>query len=133
MMISTYYNSLIFADVEDLPDLYHSGLPEASKVKAVIENCKSLFKLPADRVQLQVSEGDRVYKIILLSPDVNKFIFGWIVMVPLRKQLDLYSGDNPSFPVAQWSNKKIVYKGYSYLFDRAGIEKTFNCIINAAY
>lgn len=131
-MLSTYYNRLNFAEVEDLPDLYHSGLPESQNVKSVIENCKSLFKLPADRVVLQVSEGDRVYKILLLSPDVNKFIFGWIIMVPLQKQLDLYSGDNPSYPIAQWKNKKIAYKGYSMLFDRAGIEKTFDRIVNAS-
>lgn len=131
-MLDIYYNRLNFALVEDLPDLYHSGLPEAIRVKSVLENCKSLFKLPADRIKLFVSEGDRVYKIMLLSTDINKVPFGWFVLVPLRKQVDLYSADSPSYPVAQWKNKKIAFKNYSMLFDKAGIEKTFERIINAS-
>lgn len=131
-MLSTYYNRLNFALVEDLPDLYHSGLPESQKIKNVIENCKSLFKLSPDRVVLEVSEGDRVYKVSLLSPDINKVPFGWFVIVPLQKQLDLYSADSPWSPVAQWKNKKIAFKNYSMLFDRAEIEKTFDRIVNAS-
>lgn len=131
-MLTTYYNSLNFADVEDLADFYHSGLPEMQSIKSVIENCKSLFRLPADRVILQVSEGDRVYKVLMLSPELNRYPIGWFVLVPLNKQVDLYSSDDPYMPIAQWDNKKIAFKNFSALFDRAGVEKAFSQVVNAS-
>lgn len=119
-----------FAKVSDLGDLFKSNLPEMTKVKGLLDNSKILFDLPTNRVELQVSEGDRVYKIMLLTPDVNKYPFGWIIYLPLQKRLDVYSADSPSIPVIQWKGKKVAFKNYSLLLDRAGLDKIFDKLLN---
>lgn len=129
-MLSTSYNYMNFAKVSDLGDLFKSNLPEMTKVKGLLDNSKMLFDLPTSRVDLMVSEGDRVYKIMLLTPDVNKYPFGWIIYLPLQKRLDIYSADSPSMPIIQWKGKKVAFKNYSTILDRAGLDKIFDKLVN---
>lgn len=129
-MLSTYYNRLQFSIVDDINDFFRANLPEMPKVKAVYDQAKILFHLPPDCVELLVSQGDRVYKINLLTQE--KYPFGNIVFCPFNKQLDLYSGEG-GYPVAQWENKKLAYAGYSMLFQKADVDKVFSKIVNAAF
>lgn len=129
-MLSTRYNYLSFATVQDQADLYKQGLPEMPKVKALVDNAKSLFTLPSNRVVLLVAEGERVYKINLLMPDVNRALFGWIVYVPENRQLDIYSVDNSAVPLIQFRGKKVAFKNYSTVLDRSGLDKLFEKLYN---
>ena len=61
-MLSVNYNYMNFSVVSDLSDFYKSKLPEMTKIKALVDNIKLLFNLPADRVIVEVAEGERVYK-----------------------------------------------------------------------
>ena len=129
-MLSTRYNYLNFATVQDLADLYKQGLPEMPKVKSLVDNAKSLFTLPSSRVVLLVAEGERVYKINLLMPDVNKALFGWLVYVPENRQLDIYTIDNSTVPLIQFKGKKVAFKNYETVLDRAGLDKLFEKLYN---
>lgn len=129
-MLSTRYNYLSFATVQDQADLYKQGLPEMPKVKALVDNAKSLFTLPSNRVVLLVAEGERVYKINLLMPDVNRALFGWIVYVPENRQLDIYTVDNPDIPLIQFRGKKVAFKNYETVLDRSGLDKLFEKLYN---
>jgi len=129
-MLPIYYLSMRFANVTDLADFYRTDLPEMSKLKGIIENIKLLFSLPQDRVVVQVAEGYRVYKITMLTPDVNKLPFAFFVYLPEEKRLDLYNSDNFRLPFIQWKNKKPIFKNYSLLLDKAGIDKMFTKILN---
>lgn len=129
-MLSLYYNRLSYAEVTDIADFVKSGLPEVTKVKSIMDNLKILLSLPQDRIALTVSEEGRVYKIYMLTPDVDKDVFGIVVYMPLENRLDLY-GVNSNYPIIQWKNKKPEFKSYEMLLDRAGLEKIFSKIINA--
>lgn len=125
-----YYNRLQFSVVDDINDFFRANLPEMPRVKAIYDQAKILFHLSPDQVELLVSQGDRVYKINLLTPE--KYPFGNIVFCPFSKQLDIYSGES-GYPIAQWENKKLAYTGYSMLFQKAEVDKVFSKIVNAAF
>ena len=129
-MLSTSYNYLNFARVKDMNDLFKSNLPEIPKVKSLIDNSCLLFSLPSNKVLLNVAEGERVYRIDLLSLGVNKAIFGILFYVPLNRQLDIYTADDPTIPIIQFKNKKAVWKNFSTLLDRAGLERIFDKLSN---
>lgn len=119
-----------FALVQDMTDLFKSNLPEIPKVKSLVDNSKLLFSLPSDRVILKVSEGDRVYRIDLQMPDVNRITFGWIVYIPKNRQLDVYTAESPNVPIIQYKGKKVAFKNYSTILDRAGLDKIFEKLYN---
>lgn len=129
-MLSTRYNYLNFALVQDKTDIYKQALPEMPKVKSLVDNAKLLFSLPPDRVVLLVAEGERVYRINLLMPDVNRALFGWMVYVPENRQLDIYSIDNPTIPLIQYKGKKVAFKNYETILDKAGLDKLFEKLYN---
>ena len=131
-MESIYYNRLQFSLVDDINDFFRANLPEIIKVKAILDQTKQLFHLPPDCAELYVSQGDRVYKIVMLSADVDKIPFGNIVFVPFKKQLDIYSAED-GYPLAQWKDKKLVYSRFSLLFRKAEADKLFTKIVNAAF
>lgn len=129
-MLEINYNQINFSLVVDLPDFYKSKLPEIVKVRSLIDSCKLLFKLPGDRVILEVSESDRIYKITLQNPDIKRTLLGVIVYLPLQNRLDLFLPDNLEIPLIQWKNKQVVHKNYSMLLDRAGMDKLFSRLVN---
>lgn len=130
-MLRTDYNFSTFARVTDMTDFYNSRLPEILKVKKIIESCKHVFSLPDNCILLDLAETGRVYKITFLTPDTNKYPFGWVFYLPLENRVDLYNGDSPYKPFIQWKNKKIMFKNLSIFFDRAKIEKCFDKIVSA--
>ena len=131
-MLDLSYSSLSFSKVVDFNDLYKSKLPEILKLRSIIENLKLLFNLPGTRIILEVDEeGKRVYKITLLDTSVERRPFGLFVYLPLQNRLDLFSVSS-NIPLIQWKNKKPVFKSYDFLLDRAGLDKLFQKIINAA-
>lgn len=129
-MLEIKYNQINFSLVVNFSDFYKSKLPEIVKVKSLIDSCKLLFNLPGDRIILEASESDRIYKITLQTPDINKTLLGVLVYLPLQNRLDLFLPDNLEIPFIQWKNKKVVYKNYPMLLDRIGIDKLFSRLIN---
>ena len=131
-MESIYYNSLQFSLVEDINDFFRANLPEMPKVKAICDQTRHLFSLPNDCIELYVSQGDRVYKIVMLLTDSSRAPFGNIVYLPFEKRLDLYTGES-GYPIAQWKNKTLTYSGYPLVFQKAGVDKIFSKIVNVAF
>ena len=130
-MLPTYYNALAFAGVTDLGDFYKTKLPEMDKVKALMNNAKLLFNLPQNKILLQVSQEERIYKYILLSPDVHEFVLGFFVYIPQERRLDLYDGsDGGVLPIIQWKGKKAVWKNYSTLLDMVSFPQLFSRLVN---
>ena len=127
-MLDLNYQVLNFANVQDLNDFYRGTLPEINKIKALVSTLRLLYSLPPDRVILQVSEGDRVYKVILKNE--KKGMMGWFIYIPLQKRLDIYSSNDPNIPLIQWKNKKAVTKNYDQILDYAKIDKVFDRILN---
>ncbi len=128
--ISYNYTSR-FSLVEDLAAFWQERLPEIPRIKTLMMNVQLLFNLPSNRVMLEVAEGQRIYKVTFMTPDVEKIPFGWVVYLPQIKQIDLYSVRDAGMPMVQWKNKKIVTKNFDYLFERAGIETIFNKLVNS--
>lgn len=129
-MLSVNYNQVQFSNVIDYNDFYKTKLPEIIKIRSLVDNTKLLFNLPGDRVILQVGQGERIYKLLLLSPDIKKNIIGWIIYLPLESRLDIFLPDNPDIPLLQWKNKQAVHKNYATLLDRAGLDKLFSRLVN---
>ena len=130
-MLNLNYKLLDFSRVTDYDSFYKEQLPEMLNVKGIVENCKVLFSMPQNRIILEVAEGERVYRITLLTSGSNKSVFGTLVYLPLDKRLDLY-GYNTEYPLIQWKNKKVSYTSYETLFDLAKIDKAFDKIVNAS-
>jgi len=129
-MLSINYQLLEFAKVTNLQNFYKSNLQEIPKVRSLMESIKLQFSLPSSNLELYVSEGSRVYKIVLLEPGVKKYPFGYFIYLPLERRLDLYLAENTSIPYIQWKNKKIVFKTYPYFLERAGINEIFRKFVN---
>lgn len=128
-MLPTDYRYIQFALVTDTTDFFRAKLPEIRKIKSMIDSVKLLLSLPHDRVILSVAEGERIYKLTLLTTDINKTPFAEFIYMPMIKRLDLVSLDS-AIPLIQWLNKKPVFKGYSMLLDKAKLDKLFDKIIS---
>lgn len=131
-MLNLNYNALVFARVENLSEFYREKLPEMTKIRSMVAALKVMFGVTNDRVMLEVSQEDRVYKIIFMDTDAGKSPLGWFVYLPQQGRVDLYDASNPTAPAIQWKDKKVRFKNYSRLFDRAGLDKLFNKIILAS-
>lgn len=130
-MLPLHYQQLAFSVVQDLSNFYRSSrLPEVSKLKSLSDGIKLLFGLPQSSLLIEVAEGERIYKITLLTPDVHKTPFGYFVYLPEQKRFDAYQMENPYSPLMQWKGKKLLFKGYSMFLDKAGIDKVFEKLIN---
>lgn len=130
-MLPTYYLRQQVYRVTDQADFFSSLLPEVKRIKAVLDNIKATFGVPADRVILETAETIRSYKFTVLTPGIQKYPIGWFWYIPADRQLDLYLADSPGHPYIQWKNKKPVYKSYPELLDRAGHDGIFGRIVNA--
>ena len=126
-MLSLDYLKLSFADISDLNSFYRERLPEIPKIKSFINTLRLMYSLPPSRIQVQVGEGSRVYKIIM--KDNKKNIFGWFVLIPLETRVDLFDYSSPEVPIIQWKNKKAITKNYNQVLINAKIEKVFDRII----
>ena len=130
-MLPIYYQSFSFAQVTNLANLYKENQPEIPKLKLIVENIKLLFKLPGTCVQVDVAEGERIYRISLTLPGVHKISLGYFVYLPSERRLDAYSPDNPGLPLLQWKQKKVMYSGCGGFLDRIGVASLFGNIVNA--
>lgn len=129
-LLETSYNSAMFSQVTDLSDFFSTNLPEMKILKAIYNAIKLTFKTVEGRIIMQCAEGSRIYKLTILTNDVHRYPIGWLVYIPLQKRLDLYMQDSPHLPLIQWKNKKPVFKNYSELLDKAGLDKIFANIVN---
>lgn len=129
-LLQINYAMIVFSAVKDLSDFFRTKLPEMKTIKALFSAIKLVFKTAEGRLIMQVGEGARVYKFLILSNDVNKYPIANFVYIPEEKRLDFYSMDMPHIPMIQWKNKKAVFRNYSEALDRAGIDKVFSGIIN---
>ena len=128
-MLNLNYKLLNYSQVSDYDSFYKEALPEVLKVKGAIEACKILYSMSNNRIILSVAEGERVYKIDLLTSGANKSIFGTLIYMPLDKRLDLYGYDT-NIPLIQWKNKKVVFNNLETLLELAKADKIFSNIIN---
>lgn len=128
-MLNLNYKLLNYSQVSDYDSFYKESLPEVLKVKGAIEACKILYSMSNNRIVLSVAEGERVYKIDLLTSGTNKSIFGTLIYMPLDKRLDLYGYDT-NIPLIQWKNKKVVFNNLETLLELAKVDKVFSNIIN---
>ena len=129
-LLDMSYNGYMFSKVKDLSDLFKSKLPEIMVVKKLHSSIKLCFNIPEDRLVVEVAEGDNIYKYTVLSTDIHKYPIGWFIYIPKQKRLDVYSQDSPSLPLIQWKSKRPVWKSYSDLLDKAGLDKIFSNIVN---
>ena len=129
-MLPIGYQSFSFAQVTNLANFYKGGQPEMPKLKLIVENIKLLFKLPGTCVLVEVAEGERVYKVKMILPGVHKTSLGYFVYLPNERRLDVYSADNPTIPLLQWKQRRLVYSGCSSLLDRIGISSLFRNLVN---
>lgn len=129
-MLAIQYNSLPFANVEDLGDFFKTNLPEMTKLRSMIEACKLMTDLPSKKVLLTVAQGERIYKITFLSPGIHNIPIGWFVYIPQQRRLDFYISDSPVIPIIQWKGKKIEFKNYPMIYDRMGFDDMFIRIVN---
>ena len=131
-MLNTNYNLLQFSQVTDKSEFFKtSKLPEITKIRAMIDTIKILFHLPANAIDIMVSEGDRIYKLIVHTSSISRSIIGWFVYIPLQNRVDLYDAINGGdIPLVQWKNKKVTFKSYSPLLDLVGVNKLFERVIN---
>lgn len=128
-MLSVNYQYLKFSRVLDLNDFYKSKLPEIIKIRSVIDNIKLLLAVSNNRLILEVAEGERIYKITVLTPDVKKIPYAYFAYIPKDNRFDVFNADS-NIPVIQWKNKKPVFKNYSMLLDKMGLDKLFTKIVN---
>ena len=49
--------------------------------------------------------------------------------IPKDNRFDVFNADS-NIPVIQWKNKKPVFKNYSMLLDKMGLDKLFTKIVN---
>lgn len=129
-LLEISYNSAMFSQVTDLADFFSTKLPEMKVLKAIYNTIKLTFGTVEGRIIVQCAEGDRIYKLVVLTNNIHKYPIGWLVYIPLQKRLDLYTQESPHLPLIQWKNKKPVFKNYSELLDKAGLDKIFANIVN---
>lgn len=129
-LLDISYNSTIFSRVTDLADFFSTNLPEMKVLKAIYNSIKLTFGSVEGRIIVECSEGDRIYRLTVLTNSVHKYPIGWLVYIPIQKRLDLYMQDSPHIPLIQWKSKKPVFKNYSELLDKAGLDKIFANIVN---
>lgn len=129
-MLDINYNNLTYALVVDKADFYKKNLPEIRKIKSIEDSIKLMLNIPGNRVNIFVSQEQRVYKIAMLTPDIHKAVMGHFVYLPLQKRIDLYTSENLLIPLIQWKEKKVIFKNYSILMDRLGFDKLFSRVIN---
>ena len=125
-MLSTIYNyQCKFSLVTDMTEFYKEKLEEIPRIRSFINQIKLTFSLPTDRVILEVAEGERIYRITLLTTDVKRQVFGFMIYVPSNRQLDIYDVSDQDIPLIQFRSKKAVFKNYSHLLDKAGLDTLF--------
>lgn len=129
-MLSNYYQIYSFASVSSLTSLLKENQPEMPKLRSLIENIKMLFKLPNNCIQVTVAEGERIYRVGLIMPGVGKIPIGYFVYIPKERRLDAYTAENPTTPLLQWKQKKLMYCGCQTLLEKAGISSLFNNLVN---
>lgn len=128
-MLPLVYQNNKFALVTDKGDFFKGNLPEMRKLKSMVDKVKLLFSLPDDRVNIYVAQGERNYKIEMLTTDVKRLPFANIYYLPLYKRIDI---EDENGILLQWINRKPVFKNFSMLLDRAGASSLFDSIINVS-
>ena len=129
-LLDISYNSTVFSQVTDLSDFFNTNLPEMKTLKAIYNTIKLTFGTVEGRIVVECMEGGRVYRFTILTNAIHKYPIGWLVYIPMQKRLDLYMQETPHIPLVQWKNKKPIFKNYSELLDKAGLDKIFSNIIN---
>ena len=114
-----------------MTEFYKEKLEEKPRIRSFINQIKLTFSLPTDRVKLEVAEGERIYKINLITPDTKKLVFGWFVYLPLKGRIDMYIPDQPEIPYIQWKNKKVSDNTAPMLLQKSGALNAFNKLVNA--
>lgn len=124
------YITLGYSQITDIQDFYKTKLPEIPNIRSLIGGCSRLFKIPQRNISLAISrnEGkDKIYRLGLENS--GKEVIGIIYYIPSERRLDIYDTD-PRIPLVVWKNKRCVWKNYSELLGKLGLEKLFQPLIS---
>lgn len=133
--LKTEYRNSTYSQITNPSGFYSGKIPEAKRIKIVVEKIKFTFGLTDAQVRLEVANGERIYKITLLNQDAKKTMFGFFIYIPLEKRLDIWESkaEKQANIILQYQNKKPVFKNYTTFFDKIHFDKLFDNIVNAVF
>ena len=115
-----------FSDIKNVTCFFkeEDGGKWIMKVKSLYDNIKIMFKL--NSLQVQVAEGEDIYKFIITTQDYNKIPIGYIIYYPKERILEVYD-DNLLF---QFKGKQTLIKNINPILIRAGVDELFKRLTN---
>lgn len=115
-----------FADIKNVTGFFkeESGGKWVMKIKSLYENIKILFNL--NTLNVQVAEGQEVYKFIITTQDTKRIPIGFIVYYPPQKILEVYD-DQLLF---RFKGKQAIVKNLNPILLSAGAEGLFKRLTN---
>lgn len=108
-MLNLGYLSLPEKYIENKDDFYSSGIPEASKIRNLCSVCQRIFVTRSQNINLYLLGDKDVYRIDVFGSD--KSLVAQIYYLPKQQRLDIFDGENLSYPLFMWKSKKCVYSG----------------------
>lgn len=130
MELNYDYLTYGFMEISDLQDFYKTNLPEIPKLRTLIGGCSRLFKVHSRNISVAISKtenSNKVYRLGIYSQDKTT-VLGLIYYIPEEGRIDVYDS-NPRIPLVCWKNKRCVWKNFSELLQRLGLEKIFQPLI----
>lgn len=118
-----------FSDINNVTGFFKE---EASgkwmmKVKSLYDNIKILFGL--NTLQIQVAEGEEIYKFIITTQDYKKIPLGWLIYYPSEKTLEVFESYLPD-PILRFKGKQVVIENISPILSKAGASGLFKRLTN---
>lgn len=130
-MISITYLNFPFAKVKDKTSFFKENVKEVRQFNSIYQAAKLLLGVPAHRIDIEVAEGKRIYKLDFLYPEPNRSdIIGTLFYIPEERRLDIYDSSRGQTPLIQVVGRHIVYKGFSIFMERLGLDTIFKPLIN---
>lgn len=118
------YLQLKFADIKNPIEYFKTGgtINDMNLLRTLYNNIKLIWKLGNSEVNIALAENQEIYRFSLIH---KRTIFGFVIYIPGLKRIDLYTSENTNVPLIQWKGKKVVYRAYPLLLEKAGLEKVF--------
>lgn len=130
-MLSFRYRYLSHRRVEDKDDFYSSGLPICSKIRNLCTICQQVFITNSNQVDLYVLGDTKDISFMINILDAKgKRIVAQLYYIPNEYRLDLYDGDNSSYPIFVWKSKKCIQKNIPVCLETIGVEKMLQPLIS---
>ena len=132
-MLPLTYTGLSYALVKDEIGFLKENRKDMISLRELYQAIKLLFNLPAHKVEIYVSEGQRIYRFDVLDTKPSKSnIVGRLYYLPEQRRLDIFdmsSSGGDLTPLVQVVGKKVMFKSYSMFLDMVELEKLFKPLI----